>query len=262
MPELGEAQFHRLLRRFAIERFLYRLGRSPDRERFVLKGAMLLVLFGGKVARPTKDLDLLGFGALNDEELRTVVHRVCSVEVEAVDGLEFQPSELKLAPIREKEEYGGTRLLLPFHMEQARDRIQIDVGLGDAIYPPAVDVFYPTLLDLPPPRIRAYQRETVVAEKTEALVKLGASNSRMKDFFDLWLWRAPKPSTAKNWSALFGTRSNDGQRPGRMGSPSACNPHSFGTRFTSCSGRASFTTAFSKTPLRISPPWARGFGSS
>jgi predicted nucleotidyltransferase component of viral defense system len=186
MPELGEAQFQRLLRRFAIERFLYRLGRSPDRERFVLKGAMLLVLFGGKLARPTKDLDLLGLGALDDEELRAVVRRVCSVEVEAPDGLEFQAKELKLAPIRERAEYGGTRILLPFHMEQARDRIQIDVGLGDAIYPPAIDAVYPTLLDLPPPRIRAYRRETVIAEKTEALVKLGAANSRMKDFFDLW----------------------------------------------------------------------------
>ena len=92
MPSLGERQFQRLLRRFAIERFLYRLGLSSDRERFVLKGAMLLVLFGGKVARPTKDLDLLGFGALDDEELRAIVHRVCSVDLEAPDGLEFQPT--------------------------------------------------------------------------------------------------------------------------------------------------------------------------
>jgi len=186
MPELGESRFERLLRRFAIERFLYRLGRSADRDRFVLKGAILLFAFGGRAARPTRDLDLLGFGALGDDDLRATLGGICAVELEAPDGVEFLPAQLALTPIRVENEYGGTRLFLPYSIDTARDRIQIDVGIGDQVYPEPEEIRYPTMLDLPPPRIRAYRRETVIAEKVEALVTLGATNSRLKDFYDLW----------------------------------------------------------------------------
>lgn len=186
MPELGDNRFERLLRRFAIERFLYRLGRSKDRERFVLKGAILLFAFGGRAARPTKDLDLLGFGALGDDDLRATIRGICSVDLEAPDGVEFHPEQARLVPIRIEDEYGGTRIFLPYAMDTARDRIQIDVGIGDSVYPDPEDMTYPTMVDLPAPRIRAYRRETVIAEKVEALVTLGETSSRLKDFYDLW----------------------------------------------------------------------------
>jgi len=201
MPELGEKRFERLLRRFAIERFLYRLGRSTERDRFVLKGAILLFAFGGRAARPTRDLDLLGFGALGDDDLRATLGRICAVDLEAPDGVEFLPARLALTPIRVENEYGGTRILLPYSIDTARDRIQIDVGIGDVVYPEPEELSYPTMLDLPPPRIRAYRRETVIAEKVEALVKLGETNSRLKDFYDLWALSSDETFSGRELSA-------------------------------------------------------------
>ncbi|RUL81699.1 nucleotidyl transferase AbiEii/AbiGii toxin family protein [Tautonia sociabilis] len=176
--------FQLLLTRYAVERLLFRLSASEHREGFVLKGAMLFALWTGEFHRPTRDLDLLGFGDPGADRLKRVFAELCRAAV-ADDGLGFDEGAVSVEPIREDQEYGGQRVGLVATLGQARIDLQIDVGFGDAITPGAEDVEFPTLLGMEAPRLRAYPKETVVAEKLEALVKLGLANSRMKDFYDL-----------------------------------------------------------------------------
>ncbi|GIW88285.1 MAG: hypothetical protein KatS3mg108_2609 [Isosphaeraceae bacterium] len=178
--------FQRLLTRYAVERLLFRLSASGHRDAFVLKGAMLFALWTGELHRPTRDLDLLGYGDPGGERLRRVLAEVCRVEV-SDDGLRFDAESVTVDPIREDQEYGGQRARIEAKLGQARIDLQVDVGFGDAVTPPAEEVDFPTILDMDAPRLRAYPRETVVAEKLEALVKLGLANSRMKDFYDLFV---------------------------------------------------------------------------
>lgn len=173
-----------LLTRYAIERFLYRLSRSPHGERFVLKGALLMLVWLGETLRPTRDADLLGFGELSDETLVKMFAEVCDTEVEP-DAVQFLAETVRVEPIRMEDAYGGRRILLSARMGKAALRVQVDVGIGDATVPEPVWLDYPSLLDLPRPRMRAYAVETVVAEKLHAIVMLGSRNSRMKDYFDL-----------------------------------------------------------------------------
>lgn len=173
-----------VLTRYAVERFLYRLSRSPHAERFVLKGALLLLVWLGETLRPTRDADLLGFGELSDDALRQIVCDICSIPVEP-DAVTFLADAVDVQAIREEDAYGGRRVVLEAHLGPARLRIQVDVGIGDAVTPGPQWLEYPSLLDLPRPRLRAYPRETVVAEKVHAMVLLGLRNSRMKDYFDV-----------------------------------------------------------------------------
>jgi predicted nucleotidyltransferase component of viral defense system len=172
--------------RFAMERLLYRLSCSAHRERFVLKGAMLFALWTDQIHRPTRDLDLLGMGDASDEAMVKVFREIISTEVEA-DGLDFDPEGISIAEIREAQEYAGKRLKIPARLGNTALNLQVDIGFGDAITPAACEVKYPTLLDLPAPKIKAYPYETVIAEKLEAMVALGTMTSRMKDFYDLWM---------------------------------------------------------------------------
>ena len=176
--------FQLLLTRYAIERLLFRLGASEHAKSFVLKGAMLFALWTGELHRPTRDVDLLGFGENSDERLASVFRALCAEEI-ADDGLVFEPGSVAVEQIREEDEYGGRRVTFTVKLGQARVTLQVDVGFGDAITPAAETVEYPTLLGMEPPKLRAYPKETVVAEKVEAMVKLGLANSRMKDFYDL-----------------------------------------------------------------------------
>ena len=174
-----------VLTRYAVERYLYRLSRSTHADRFVLKGALLLLAWLGEALRPTRDADLLGFGNLSDELLVRIFRDVCAVEVEP-DAAIFLPDSVRVAPIREGDEYGGRRVTLQARVGAARLAVQVDIGIGDAITPAPQWLEYPSLLaNLPRPRLRAYPRETVLAEKLHAMVFLGARNSRMKDYFDL-----------------------------------------------------------------------------
>jgi predicted nucleotidyltransferase component of viral defense system len=183
--ERGE-DFGLVLTRYALERVMYRMSVSSHREQFVLKGAMLFALWGGEPHRPTRDLDLLGHGTVDTGKLEKVFREIISVEVED-DGLEFQVGTVRSERIREDEKYEGMRIHLDARLAAARIKVQVDVGFGDIITPVPQEVEYPVLLDFPAPRLRAYPRETVVAEKFEAMVKLGIANSRMKDFYDLWV---------------------------------------------------------------------------
>ena len=114
-----------VLARFAMERFLYRLSRSPHVDRFVLKGALLMLVWLGETIRPTRDADLLGFGDVSEGSLAQDFADVCNADVEP-DGLEYLPKSIRLAPIRPDDAYGGVRATLRARMGRARLRVQID----------------------------------------------------------------------------------------------------------------------------------------
>jgi hypothetical protein len=181
--ETGE-DFQFLLQRYASERFLYRLGKSTHRSRYILKGAMLFALWGGSLYRPTRDLDFTGYGSTETDDILASLREVCSVPV-ADDGLSFDATTLTAEPIRDDAEYHGLRIKFRATLANARIPMQVDIGFGNAIEPPAIDTDYPTLLDGPAPNIKSYPQEAVVAEKLHALVMLGERNSRYKDFYDL-----------------------------------------------------------------------------
>jgi Nucleotidyl transferase AbiEii toxin, Type IV TA system len=181
-------EFHLLLVRFGIERLLYRLHQSPASDRFVLKGAMLFVLWSNTPHRATKDVDLLCRGDNSVEEITAVFREVCQLEV-APDGLEFDADSVTGTVIKADREYPGVRVRLTAFIAGTLTRIdlQVDVGFGDVVTPAPQLVNLPAMLpDLPMVRLYAYNRETVVAEKFEAMVLLGMGNTRMKDFYDLW----------------------------------------------------------------------------
>lgn len=177
-----DAQF--ALQRYAAERFLYRLGASAHRERFVLKGAMLYGLWGTAMYRPTRDLDFTAYGSSEREAVLACFADICRVPG-IDDGFDFDAATLTAEEIREEAHYDGIRVRLLAWLGASRTAMQIDVGFGNAIHPGALDVEYPTLLGDPAPRIRAYPTEAVIAEKFEAMVKLGEVNSRIKDFYDV-----------------------------------------------------------------------------
>jgi hypothetical protein len=177
--------FNLLLLRYGIERLLFRLSQSAHANRFLLKGAMLFVLWDEKTHRPTRDLDLLAFGPSEKEDLRLVFQDIAATPV-TDDGLVFDPESVRAEDIREDATYGGVRVRIMAKLGTAELPIQIDVGLGDAVTPAPEQVRFPVLLDFPAPLVRTYPVYTVVAEKFEAMVKLGIANTRMKDFHDVW----------------------------------------------------------------------------
>jgi len=184
--EQGE-DFDLTLSRYAVERFLYRLSRSPYVDDFVLKGAHLFSLWTGSPHRITRDLDVLSKGAPDILRLETIFQAVCGQPVEEQDGIDLLADSVTGEEIRAEAEYQGIRMRLAYTLAGARGTLQVDVGFGNAVTPAPALIEYPSLLDLPTPRLRAYPRETVVAEKYQALVMLGMGNSRMKDFYDLFV---------------------------------------------------------------------------
>ena len=178
--------FNLILTRYAVERFLYRLSKSKYIDRFILKGAMLTAIWIGEMHRPTRDLDLLGFGDSEAEVLKTIMAEICLVDVER-DGLQYDAKSVEIEEIRENQAYPGQRVKVNAKLGNAKIRIQIDVGFGDAVTPKAIIIRYPVLLDYPTPRIRAYNKETQIAEKLQSMVFLGMANSRMKDFYDVFI---------------------------------------------------------------------------
>lgn len=181
--ERGE-DFQLVLTRYANERLLFRLAASASGHRFVLKGAALFTLWTGKPHRATRDLDLLGLGDPSEDNIRGVFTEILAIDVPD-DGVRFDVHSLVVGPIRESQQYGGVRVEFVARVTNAQVRLQVDIGFGDAVTPAASIVEFPPLLDFPAPRMLAYPRETVVAEKLEAMVQLGLANSRMKDFYDL-----------------------------------------------------------------------------
>ena len=177
--------FQLTLVHYALERLLYRLSCSPQRNRFVLKGAMLLTVWGGAPYRATRDLDFLGRGDNSVKDLEAAFRMICQTTVED-DGLEFVIDSIHGEEIAEDQEYQGVRLSFEARLAGARIPIQVDIGFGDEVRPQPETLQYPTMLNFPAPTLLSYPREVVVAEKYQAMVMLGIANSRMKDFYDIW----------------------------------------------------------------------------
>ena len=176
--------FNALLSRFTMERLLYRLSKSTYDNDFYLKGAMLFVLWERNPHRPTKDLDLLFIPEHDQGELERIFKEVCSTTV-SDDGLFFDPESVTVEETREANAYGGLRVRLVAYLGKGRVPLQVDVGLGDSVYPDTGWTEFPPLLEFSAPRIRAYPTETVIAEKFQAIVELELRNSRMKDYYDI-----------------------------------------------------------------------------
>jgi len=178
--------YNLLLTRYALERMLYRLSVSGQRDQFLLKGALLFDLWFDVPHRPTHDADFLGFGSAEIPQVEAIFRDICRIEVE--DGIVFHPDSVKAAEIRKEANYAGIRVTLMGLLDSARCPVQIDIGFGDAVVPGPDEAQYPVILgEMPAPLLRVYPRYTVVAEKLEALTSLGMLNSRMKDYFDLWV---------------------------------------------------------------------------
>lgn len=203
--------FDLILTRFALERLLFRLSRSAQADRFVLKGAMLMSIWFEEPHRATRDLDLLGFGDPSEEAMLVTFREILSQEI--ADGIVFDLDSLRASSIREAHAYGGLRLRASASVGGARSALTIDVAFGDALEPGVELVDYPVLLDLPVPRLRTYARETVIAEKFQAMVVLGRANSRMKDFYDIWLlsrsFRFDTDRLARAIAATFSRRGTE-----------------------------------------------------
>ena len=179
--------FNELLQYFVLERFLYRLGRSPHARNFILKGALMFDVWQGPFARPTRDVDLLGHTENSVAHVVASVQEICQQPVAEDDGLRFLTESIFGERITEAAEYQGVRVHVEARLGPARIPIQIDVGFGDPLVPGATLVRLSTLLDFPPPELQGYSRESAIAEKFQAMVYLGEINSRMKDFYDIWL---------------------------------------------------------------------------
>ena len=177
--------FDVLLTRYVLERLLDRLSRSEYRIRFVLKGAILLTVWLDDPHRPTRDLDLLGFGDPDPEAMLAAFREICAIKAD--DAVAFDVEGLSVDRIRDEQVYGGLRLKATATVDGARVRVVIDIGFGDAIVPEVDEIELPVLLEQPAPRLRTYPREAVIAEKFQAMIVLGRANSRMKDFYDIWV---------------------------------------------------------------------------
>lgn len=178
--------FSELLQYYAMERFLYRLSHSSHVDRFILKGALMLRVWRSPDSRPTMDIDMLGRTNNDEAAIVTQVKDILAVEVEP-DGLDFDPDSIQTQRITEDASYMGIRVRFRGALDTARVNMQIDIGFGDVVFPESEVSDLPTMLDMPAPRLFCYSRESAIAEKFEAMVKLRELNSRMKDFYDIWL---------------------------------------------------------------------------
>jgi len=214
LSRASQEDFQMLLNRYARERLLYRLSQSPYRDRFILKGATLFSVWAEKPFRSTRDADFLSFGSSDVESVTAVFRELCrdgdrqddadgDDDLGPEDGVQFDPDSLQGARIREEEEYDGVRIHLTAYLGKARAPIQVDIGFGDAITPEAQDVELPVILDHPAPRLRAYPKETVIAEKLHAMAIHGSTNSRMRDFYDVWVLQSQFPFDGSTLSAAI-----------------------------------------------------------
>jgi predicted nucleotidyltransferase component of viral defense system len=178
--------FGEVLQYYAMERFLYRLSRSAHGDRFVLKGALMLRVWRSPQSRPTMDIDLLGRTSNAQADIVSQVKAILSTEVEP-DGITFDATSIQAEGITEDADYAGIRIRFRGTLGTAHVHMQLDIGFGDIVFPEPESLTFPALLDLPAPSLLGYTRESAIAEKFEAMVKLGELNSRMKDFYDIWL---------------------------------------------------------------------------
>ncbi len=178
--------FGELLQYYIMERFLYRLSKSVHTDHFILKGALMLRAWNSPEFRPTMDIDMLVRSSNEEINIKAQIMEIMELEVEA-DGISFDPGSIRTEPITENAGYAGLRVRFIGFLGSARVSVQIDIGFGDIVFPDPEIVELPALLDYPAPKLMGYSRESTIAEKFEAIIKLGLLNSRMKDFYDIWL---------------------------------------------------------------------------
>jgi predicted nucleotidyltransferase component of viral defense system len=181
------ATFQQILQQYAIERFLYRISKSKHAQSVILKGALLLKTIGVPSARPTLDIDMLRKGKADQASLIALVKDCAALKVEPPDGLTFLTDTIAAEEIAKDAEYKGTRILMEARMDNVRLKVQIDFGVGDVMVPGPRMIEYPAFLDSDTIKLLAYPVESAIAEKLEAMVTLGSTNSRMKDFYDVWI---------------------------------------------------------------------------
>lgn len=191
-----------LLTRYALERLLHRLSLSPYRDRYALKGALLVTTWFDSPHRPTRDVDFLGFGDPSPDVLLSRFREIAANPAD--DGLTYDAASLAAELIREDQHYGGIRLRTTATLAGARIPIVIDIGFGDATEPGLQEIDLPVLLDMPAPHLLAYPPETVIAEKFEAMVKLGLANSRLKDYYDVWALLATRELDQERLASAIG----------------------------------------------------------
>ena len=209
-----------VLRTFAMERLLYRLSRSPYAENFVLKGAMLFKLWTGDFYRQTRDIDVLASKSETIDSLKAIFQEISQVSF-ADDGLTYLSDTVNVDTIREEQQFGGLRVTLTAMLGSAKIQLQVDCGFGDAITPDPVVTEFPTLLDFPAPQLHTYPKETVVAEKFEAIVRLSMANSRMKDFYDIWVLASDFPFSGQTIASAIQNTFNRRKTPLPKGTPEA-----------------------------------------
>lgn len=184
--KIDRRPFNELLQYYAMERFLYRLSKSAHADRFILKGALMLRVWNSPESRPTMDIDMLGRTSNEVPKILAQMREILNADVEA-DGLTFDPDSITAERITEDADYAGIRIRFPGKLGSARINMQVDIGFGDVVYPEPAELTFPVMLNFPAPLLLCYSRESSVAEKLEAMVKLGQLNSRMKDFYDIWM---------------------------------------------------------------------------
>lgn len=182
-----QLDFNGVLTRYGIERFLFRLGNSRHRDDFVLKGGTLFIVWIGQNHRVTRDADFLGFGPPDVSRIEAIFRELCSLESYEHDGMVFLGDTVEANEIRDNQEYDGIRVRFKGKLTTAVVNLQIDIGFGDVVFPEAETIEFPVLLDAPKPLLSAYSVYTLIAEKTEAMIRFGLLNSRLKDFYDIWL---------------------------------------------------------------------------
>jgi len=182
-----QRRFDELLQYYGIERFLYRLAISKYKDIFILKGALLLKVWGIADARATRDIDTLAKTSNSLENIIKIIKEICEISSSVDDGIDFISSSIKGEKMQLQKEYEGIRVQFEGYMESTRIPMQIDIGFGDIVTPDAKDSQYPSLLDFPEPKIKIYPQETLLAEKILTMIEKGDANSRIKDFYDVWL---------------------------------------------------------------------------
>lgn len=182
----SNCSFSEILQYYAIERFLYRLGCSEYADKFILKGALMFTVWQVPERRTTLDIDFATHFDNKIASIERVIKNVCKLPV-VPDGLIYDVETIKGYKIKEDAQYEGVRIKFRAFLERTRITMQIDVGFGDIIYPKAKLINYPVILNFPEPHLKVYSAESVISEKFEAMVKFSLLNSRMKDYYDIWL---------------------------------------------------------------------------
>src|SRR3990167_9138070 len=195
LARCNKRPFQELLQYYCMERFLFRLSESPYQNHFILKGALLFKVWDVSDARATIDIDALAQTSNSLDNILTIVKIICALIPSIDDGVLFPMDAIQGQIMQLQREYEGIRIRFKAHVGSAQIPMQIDIGFGDIITPFPDDVFYPVLLDFPLPKLKAYPPQTVLAEKIHTMLEKGDTNSRIKDYYDVWLLlRHPKIS--------------------------------------------------------------------